>query len=100
MSSGISIEIGGRTFNLDLNASSEERRLSLNELVEVRREAYDNTWVSKATTKIFHDKKINRKVFFSSQKSSCTTLGFIFSKENIGLGGKTLILWFKCSLIG
>ena len=32
-----------RILNLDLNAASEERRLRVNELKEIRRETYDNT---------------------------------------------------------
>ena len=33
--------------NLDLNATNEERKMSLNELEKIRRETYDNTRLSK-----------------------------------------------------
>jgi len=36
-----------RTLNYDLNAAGEERKLSLSELEEIRREAYENARLSK-----------------------------------------------------
>ena len=52
-----------KILNLDLNAADEERRLSLNELEEIRREAYDNTRLSKERAKTFHNRQIHKKVF-------------------------------------
>ena len=40
----------------------------MNELEQIRREAYDNTQLNKERAKIFNHRQINRKVFFSSQK--------------------------------
>lgn len=57
-----------RTLNYDLNAAGEERKLSLNELEEIRREAYENARLSKERAKIFHDRQINRKDFSPGQK--------------------------------
>ena len=36
----------------------KERKLNLNELEEIRQEAYDNTHLSKHCAKFFHDKLI------------------------------------------
>ena len=43
-------------------------RYQLNELEELRNEAYENTRIYKAKTKVFHDKHINQKIFESNQK--------------------------------
>jgi len=45
-----------RTLNYDLNVAGEERKLSLNELEEIRREAYENAPLSKERAKTFHDR--------------------------------------------
>ena len=57
-----------RTLNYDLSDAGEERKLSLNELEEIRREAYENARLSKERAKIFHDRQINRKDFSPGQK--------------------------------
>ncbi|XP_058189281.1 uncharacterized protein LOC131306869 [Rhododendron vialii] len=44
------------------------RKLQLNELEEIRRDAYDNTSIYKAKVKAFHDKRIHRKEFEVGQK--------------------------------
>jgi len=43
-------------------------KLQLNELEELRNEAYENARIYKAKTKAFHDKHINRKTFEPNQK--------------------------------
>ena len=48
------------------NASN--RRLQLNELKELRNEAYESSQIYKARTKAYHDKYISRKMFESNQK--------------------------------
>jgi len=45
-----------------------QRKLSLSELEEIRREAYENAHLSKERAKNFHDHQINRKDFFPKQK--------------------------------
>ncbi|KAM2128259.1 hypothetical protein ACFX1R_008075 [Malus domestica] len=50
-----------KTFNLDLNAAGMNRKLQLNELEEIRNEAYDNARIYKEKTKAFHDKMIRGK---------------------------------------
>ena len=44
------------------------RKLQLNELDELRNEAYENAKIYKAKTKAFHDKMISRKSFEPNQK--------------------------------
>jgi len=56
-----------QTLNYELNVR-EEKKLSLSELKEIRRETYENARLSKERAKIFHDRQINRKDFSPGQK--------------------------------
>ena len=47
--------------NFDLTTASEKTKLSLNELEEIRRDAYHNTRLSKKRAKIFDGKFTYRK---------------------------------------
>ena len=49
--------------NLDCQATKEKRLLQLNELEELRNEAYDNAIIYKHKTKRWHDQIIVRKEF-------------------------------------
>ena len=49
--------------DLDCQAAKEKRLLQLNELEELRNEAYDNAMIYKDKTKKGHDQKIMRKEF-------------------------------------
>ncbi|KAM2938069.1 hypothetical protein FF1_037907 [Malus domestica] len=57
-----------KTFNLDLDAAGMHRKLQLNELEELRNEAYENARIYKEKTKAFHDKMIRGKTFSIGQK--------------------------------
>ncbi|XP_058217027.1 uncharacterized protein LOC131327924 [Rhododendron vialii] len=57
-----------KTLNYRLPAAGAHRKLQLNELEEIRRDAYDNTAIYKAKVKDFHDKRIHRKAFEVGQK--------------------------------
>ncbi|KAM1282097.1 hypothetical protein ACFX2H_022500 [Malus domestica] len=57
-----------KTFNLDLDAAGMNRKLQLNELEEIRNEAYENGRIYKEKTKAFHDKMIRGKTFSIGQK--------------------------------
>ena len=50
-----------KKLNFDFQATKEERLLQMNELEELRNEAYDNVRIYKDKTKKRHDKKILRK---------------------------------------
>ena len=57
-----------KMFNFNLDKASSLRKLQLNELEEIRRDAYENSRISKERIKVFHDKQILRKYFEPSQK--------------------------------
>ncbi|CAN6679432.1 unnamed protein product [Malus baccata var. baccata] len=57
-----------KTFNTDLDAAGIHRKLQLNELEEIRHEAYENARIYKEKTKAFHDKMIRGKSFSIGQK--------------------------------
>ncbi|CAN6695174.1 unnamed protein product [Malus baccata var. baccata] len=57
-----------KTFNLDLDAAGMHRKLQLNELEELRNEAYENARIYKEKTKAFHDKMIRGKTFSIGHK--------------------------------
>ena len=52
-----------KKLNFDFKAAKEERLLQLNELEELRNEAYDNAGIYKDKTKKWHDQKILRREF-------------------------------------
>ena len=57
-----------KTFNLDIDAAGMHRKLQLNEVEEIRNEAYENARIYKEKTKAFHDKMIWGKTFSIGQK--------------------------------
>ena len=52
-----------KKLNFDFKIEKEERLLQLNELEELRNEAYDNARIYKDKTKKLHDQRILRKEF-------------------------------------
>ena len=52
-----------KKLNFDFKAAKEERLLQLNELEELRNEAYDSVRIYKDKTKKWHDQRILRKEF-------------------------------------
>ena len=50
-----------KKLNCDFQATKEKRLLQMNELEELRNEAYDNAIIYKQKTKRWHDQKIIRK---------------------------------------
>ncbi|CAN6685875.1 unnamed protein product [Malus baccata var. baccata] len=57
-----------RKFNMDVDEAGIHRKLQLNELEEIRNEAYENARLYKEKTKAFHDKMIRTKSFVVGQK--------------------------------
>ncbi|XP_057517976.1 uncharacterized protein LOC130798896 [Amaranthus tricolor] len=57
-----------KIFNLNTNESSLQRKLQLQELEEIRNEAYQNASIYKAKTKAWHDQMISRNSFEIGQK--------------------------------
>ena len=58
------------TLNLDLEAVGTERKLRLNELEEIKDEAYENSRIHKKGAKLFHDRHVHMNEFFPGQKVS------------------------------
>ena len=54
--------------NLDLMEAGVERKLQLQELEELRLEAYESSRIYKEKTKAFHDRNISRKTFVVGQR--------------------------------
>ncbi|XP_043817312.1 uncharacterized protein LOC122724981 [Manihot esculenta] len=52
-----------KSCNLDEKEAGVHRKLQIQELEEIRRDAYEASWDYKAKTKAFHDKNISRKNF-------------------------------------
>ncbi|CAN6583707.1 unnamed protein product [Malus baccata var. baccata] len=57
-----------KKFNMNLDAAGSHRKFQLNELDEIRHEAYENANIYKEKTKAFHDKMIRGKTFSIGQK--------------------------------
>ncbi|KAL7611654.1 uncharacterized protein LOC111912383 [Lactuca sativa] len=53
---------------MDLSESGKKRKLDIQELEEIRNEAYENEVLYKERTKAYHEKMIVRKVFEKGQK--------------------------------
>ena len=51
-----------KTFNFDMKQAGDKRALDLNELDEIRRDAYESAKIYKDRTKAFHDRSIVRKI--------------------------------------
>ncbi|KAL5550248.1 hypothetical protein UlMin_000424 [Ulmus minor] len=57
-----------KILNFDLKAAGEKRLLQLNEMEEMRNDAYENARIYKEKTKAWHDKHILRRNFEVGQK--------------------------------
>ncbi|CAN6695209.1 unnamed protein product [Malus baccata var. baccata] len=58
-----------KTFNMDIGVTEVHRKLQLNELEEIRHEAYENARIYKDKTKAYHDKMLRTKTFSKGQKA-------------------------------
>lgn len=57
-----------KQFNFDIDDAGVHRKLQLNELDEIRNNAYESNRIYKEKTKMFHDKMIKSKSFVVGQK--------------------------------
>ncbi|KAM2795891.1 hypothetical protein COP1_007083 [Malus domestica] len=57
-----------KTFNMDKDAAGVHRKLQLNELEDIRHDAYENARIYKDKTKAYHDKMFRTKTFSKGQK--------------------------------
>nr|GEU38267.1 reverse transcriptase domain-containing protein [Tanacetum cinerariifolium] len=49
--------------NFNLKTAGDHRKIQINELNELRDQAYENSWIYKEKTKMIHDSKIKNRVF-------------------------------------
>jgi hypothetical protein len=57
-----------KTCNMDVDEAGTQRKLQIQELEEIRNDAYENARIYKEKTKAFHDSQISRKSFVKGQK--------------------------------
>ncbi|XP_071932979.1 uncharacterized protein [Coffea arabica] len=57
-----------KRYNMDLMEAGGHRKLQLQELEELKNEAYENAAIYKQKSKIFHDQQVSRKSFVIGQK--------------------------------
>ncbi|KAJ9545595.1 hypothetical protein OSB04_025302 [Centaurea solstitialis] len=62
-----------KTCNMDLIEAGTHRKLQIQELEEIRRDAYENACIYKDKTKAFHDSRISRKDFYKVEIQSLST---------------------------
>nr|GEU78066.1 reverse transcriptase domain-containing protein [Tanacetum cinerariifolium] len=68
--------------NFNLKTAGDHRKLQLNELSELRDQAYENSMIYKQRTKKFHDSKIKTAFLMLVIKSCSSTLVLRFSLES------------------
>ncbi|KAL0435402.1 UNVERIFIED_CONTAM: hypothetical protein Sradi_0248100 [Sesamum radiatum] len=84
----LSIELEHRDFwaikqlNMTMDEAGCQRKLQLQELEEIRNDAYENSRIYKDETKNFHDHAISRKVFIVGQKCYFSTPNSNLSRVN------------------
>ncbi|RVW73846.1 Retrovirus-related Pol polyprotein from transposon 17.6 [Vitis vinifera] len=71
-----------KKLNMDLTRAGLKRCLDLNELEEMRNDAYLNSKIAKERLKKWHDQLVNQKNFAKGKESCFMTLSFIFFREN------------------
>ncbi|XP_028762777.1 uncharacterized protein LOC114721127 [Neltuma alba] len=72
-----------KTCNLDLRVTAEERKLQIQELEELRLEAYESSRLYKERTRILQDKGILRKVFQEGDKVLLYKARFTFKQGKL-----------------
>nr|XP_008358414.1 uncharacterized protein LOC103422156 [Malus domestica] len=65
-----------KAYNMDMSVAGQQRKFQLNELDEIRNDAYESSRIYKEKSKAFHDKMISRKSFIIGQKFFYLILAF------------------------
>ncbi|XP_061348975.1 uncharacterized protein LOC133294332 [Gastrolobium bilobum] len=76
-----------KQYNMDLIQSGEERKLQMQELEELRLDAYESSHIYKEKTKAFHYKQILRKEFAVGQNV------LLFNSRLKFIPGKLRLRW-------
>nr|GEW19025.1 reverse transcriptase domain-containing protein [Tanacetum cinerariifolium] len=74
--------------NFDLKTAGDHRKLQINELNELRDQAYENSLIYKEKTKKLHDSKINNRVFYIGDRV------LLFNSHLKIFSGKLESRWF------
>ncbi|XP_020412795.1 uncharacterized protein LOC109947278 [Prunus persica] len=82
-----------KQLNFDYQVAGEKRKFQLNELDELRNEAYENAKIYKEKTKRFHDSTILRKEFHPGQKV------LLFNSKLKLFPGKLKSRWYGLYLV-
>ncbi|RVX10776.1 Transposon Ty3-I Gag-Pol polyprotein [Vitis vinifera] len=76
-----------KKLNMDLTKAGLKRSLDLNELEELRNDAYLNSKIAKEKLKRWHDQLVTKKEFFKDKESCYMTLSFTYFRESSNQGG-------------
>ena len=82
-----------KKLNCDFKAVKEKRLLQMNELEELRNEAYDNAIIYKEKTKRWHDQKISGKEFKVGEQVLLYNSKLKYFKGNSSQDGVVLTQW-------
>ncbi|XP_074298614.1 uncharacterized protein LOC141629529 [Silene latifolia] len=78
-----------KSFNLQMSEGGLHRKLQLQELEEIRNDAYENVSIYKARTRAWHDNMISRRVFKLGEK-------FLLFQNRLRLySGKLRYRWMR-----
>ena len=83
-----------KKLNMDLNRADIKRFLELNEMKELRNDAYNNSNIAKQRLKRWHDQLISRKQFQKDKEYCCMTLSSIFFWVKFKSDGENLKFFF------
>ena len=84
---------------MEMDEGGKQRKLDLQELEEIRNEAYENSRIYKEKTKAFHDKMNLRKNFVVGQKVILFYSHLKLFPESCVLDGLDLLLLLMLSLM-
>nr|GFA27099.1 reverse transcriptase domain-containing protein [Tanacetum cinerariifolium] len=76
--------------NFNLKTAGDHRKLQLNELSELRDQAYENSLIYKERTKKLHDAKIENQIFNIGDQVLLFNFRLKFSRESSSLVGQAL----------
>nr|XP_011459871.1 PREDICTED: uncharacterized protein LOC105350139 [Fragaria vesca subsp. vesca] len=79
-----------KNFNMNFDDVGLHMKLQLNELVKIKNDAYNNTWIYKERTRPYHDKMIRGKYFVVGQKIKSEKTG-----ENFKVNGHRLKPYYE-----